>query len=175
MHGGNGSQPSSDVAHCDSVKAMFGTAPGSELWSGARTAVPWHGHRRRSPGAIVAGTGSVGSPRRGLCLLVPYSHCLCPTCSLMEIQDLPSGVSRPQQCYPMILGISCSRGSRTLSPSALSVPSYHLTSTAEPGSTAAFIENPLSAASTPETPSKQDKGGVVVDPYADAARPLASL
>lgn len=102
VHRGNGSEPSSDVTHCDSVKAMFGTAPGSELWSVARTAVSWHGHRRRSPGATAAGTRSVGSPRRGLCLLIPYSHRLCP--SLREIQDLPSGVFRPQLCDPMIPG-----------------------------------------------------------------------
>lgn len=104
LHRGNDSEPSSDVAHCDSVKAMFGTVLGSELWNRARTAVPWHRHRRRSPGAAVVVTGSVGFLRRRLCLLIPYNHHLCTTPSLMEIQNLPSGVFRPQLCHPMIPG-----------------------------------------------------------------------
>lgn len=139
VHGENGSKPSGDDTHCDSVKAMFGTAPRSELWSMARTVVPWHRHRRRSPGATAARTGSVGSPRRELCLLIPHSHRLCHTpspteelWSLMEIQDLPSEVSRPQLCDPMIPGDLLLQGgqdSETLCPVS-PFPPFYIHSTA---------------------------------------------
>lgn len=101
VHGGNGSEPSSNVAHCDSVKAMFGTAPGSELWSVARTAVPWHEHKEEESWCHCSRDRERGVPKEGTVSVNTLQPSPLP---LREIQDLPSGVFRPQLCDPMIPG-----------------------------------------------------------------------